>query len=204
MNLPKPHLSFSQIDLWLRSPETYRRKYYGDVKFAQTPAMEFGNKVTLAMEAGEEWVSFIPHLPIFERELLVEIEGVPVLMFIDSSDENNAFFEQKTGKTRWSENKVKKHLQLPLYSLGLQIADGFVEDECNLIWVEAQAPVRHRGLGMKPKVTVDHYTLTGRFEKTPRIITQEERDQTRELVYRIGREIEEDFAAKKHFYQEQV
>lgn len=201
MNLPKPHLSFSQIDLWLRSPETYRRKYYGDVKFATTPAMEFGNKVTLAMEAGEEWVSFIPHLPIFERELLVDIEGVPVLMFIDSSDETNAFYEQKTGKTRWSENKVMKHLQLPLYSLGLQIADGFVQDECSLIWVEAQAPVVKRGLGMKPKVTADTYTLTGRFEKTPRVITQTERDETRQLIYRVAREIEEDFAAKRHLYE---
>lgn len=203
IKLPKGYLSHSAITMRGKGEitESYRKQYYSEnpPRFT-TPAMEFGNVVTEAMRRQEEWVSFIPHLPIFERELFVNIKGVPVLMYIDTSNENNRFCEQKTTKTRWTEAKIAKHEQLDLYSLGLQIADGFVEDECSLVWVEADAPVQSRGMGMKKKVTVDDYKLTGKFEETPRTITQEMRDAMADKVLRVAREIEEDFAAVQHLY----
>jgi hypothetical protein len=84
LKLPKGYLSFTQIECWEKSPDTYRKKYYGGVQFATTPAMEFGNFVTKAMENNEEWVAFIPRLEKFERELLVNVEGIPVKAAIDN------------------------------------------------------------------------------------------------------------------------
>ena len=60
--LPVGHLSFSQITLWLSAKETYRKKYYPDVRpqYTQTIEMAFGNEVTEAMERDEEWTSCPP------------------------------------------------------------------------------------------------------------------------------------------------
>lgn len=202
LKLPKGHLSFTQIDTWLRSKDTYRKKYYGGVHFATTPAMEFGNIVTKAMERGEEWVAFIPRHPFFERELLVNVDGIPVHAFIDNSDPAiNRFREQKTGKTPWTEAKVKKHKQLDLYSLLLEIEDGFVTDECDFVWVKTkddETTVEFDGHILEGKST--KILLTGEIVEFTRIITKEEREAMRALIVRVGREIEEDFAAYKHLY----
>lgn len=203
MNLPKEHLSFSQINTWLTSPETYRKKYYGGVKYGTTPAMAFGNEVTEAMERGEDWVAFIPRHPVFERELKVDIDGIPVLMYIDNLDpKTNTFREQKTGKSPWTQNKVDKHLQMDIYSLGLEIADGFVDDVCDLIWVETIIEKEnysfdgHEMEGGTPKIK-----LTGDYKIFPRTITAEDRQKCRDLIVRVGREIEEDYSAYKHLYE---
>lgn len=202
LKLPKGHLSFTQIDTWLKSKPTYRKKYYGGVSFATTPAMEFGNAVTLAMERGEEWVSFIPHHPVFEREFLVNVEGIPIKAAIDNMDITvNRFREQKSGKTPWTANKVKKHLQLDIYSLLLELEDGFVEDECDLIWVKTENVTKNIEMdGHLLEGASTEIRLTGEFEIFPRIITKEEREAVRSLIVKVGREIEEDFAAYKHLY----
>lgn len=204
LKLPKGYLSFSQIDLWLRSPETYRKKYYAGVKYGTTPAMEFGNKVTLAMEKNEDWVSFIPRHDTFERELTVDFDGIPVLMFIDNMDTKiNKFREQKTGKTPWTQNKVNKHLQLDIYSTGLEIHDGFVCDECDLVWVETEhveVTQEYEFKGIKMGGAKKEIRLTGNYKVFPRTITKEDRQRCKELVVRVGREIEEDYAAYKHLY----
>jgi hypothetical protein len=203
IKLPKGYLSHSSITVRGKGEitESYRKQYYSDApNYFATPSMDYGNIVTQAMEDKEEWVSFIPHLPIFERELFVNVNGVPVLMYIDTSNENNRFCEQKTTKTRWTENKINKHEQLDLYSLGLQLADGYVEDECSLVWVETDSPVVTKSMGLKKFTTVDDFKLTGKFEETPRTITQEMRDAMAAKVLRVALEIEEDFAAVAHMY----
>lgn len=203
LKLPKGYLSFSQIDLWLKSPDTYRKKYYGGVNFAPSVAMVFGNEVTEAMERGEDWVAFIPRYPVFERKLLVEIEGIPVVAYIDNSEPTtNAFREQKTGKTKWTENKVNKHIQLPLYSLLLEIEDGFVTDECILVDVRTRNKTKVYKMGdIEMKGESRELELTGEVFETKRIITDEDRAEMRKTVIRVGREIEEDYAAYRHLYE---
>jgi len=202
LKLPKGHLSFSQIDLWLRSKETYRKKYYGGVKFATTPAMEFGNTVTLAMAAGDPQYDFVPRFPRFEREMLVVIDGIPVKAAIDNIDDLiNKFRDYKTGRTKWTQTKVDKHLQLDLYSLLLEEEDGFVDDECFITHIEAENLVKTiemDGHLLEGKST--EIRCTGNVFEYPRIITKEDRARMRDLVVKVGREIEEDFAAYKHLY----
>jgi len=214
MILPKPHLSFSQMFLWEYSKETYRKKYYPKITphFATSPAMAFGNHVTEAMERGEEFTRFIPRYPVFEYNpsdepdnpdcKTLSIGGVPIMGFIDNMNMNTIqFSEQKTGVTPWTQNKVNKHFQLDLYSLLLYKQFGRVEDECFLIWVKT---AKQRKTVMMGDIELEgnstEIILTGEFEVFSRIITQEDRDAMEARVIRIGREIEEDFAAMKKFY----
>ena len=167
MKLPKKYLSFSQIELWIKSPESYRKRYYPEIAPPQftTVYMAFGNEVTEAMERNEPHVAFIPRHKTFELKLEVEVEGVPILAFVDNIDmETIAFNEQKTTMTSWSENKIKKHIQLDIYSLLLQIKFGRVTDECNLVWAgtrKKEHKERKRGFdnnNAMMELTGDHYT----------------------------------------------
>jgi hypothetical protein len=203
--LPKPHLSFSQITLWLGAKETYRKKYYPEKMpdYGQTPEMAFGNTVTEAMEKGEDWVSFIPHYPTFEYDASFVVDEVPVMAYIDNVDLNSyQFGEQKTGRTPWTQNKVNKHLQLDIYSMLMQLKLGFVQDDCYLIWVEAQKKVKTVELPGGHIVTAEsaEIELTGNYTQFKRTITQKERDACRELIVRVGKEISEDYRAMKHLY----
>jgi len=207
MILPNGYLSFSQITMWLNGKESYRKKYYPDVAppSYSTIEMKFGNKVTEAMENKEEWVSFIPHLPIFERGILNNIGGVPVIAYIDNSNEQNRFREQKTGRTPWTDAKLAKHKQMDLYSTILEIEDGFVEDECDLIWVPTK---KFEKVVEKIEIMPGHYTektettleLTGEYKIFSRVITKEDRQIMADLIYTVGKEIAEDYKALKHLY----
>lgn len=210
--LPNGYLSFSQIVMWQSGKESYRKKYYPDIAppSYSTPEMEFGNKVTLAMENKEGWVSFIPHLPIFERGILNNIGGVPVIAFIDNSDHTNRFREQKTGRTAWTKAKVEKHKQMDLYSTILEIEDGFVNDDCDLIWVKTkkETVVLDR-IEIMPGIftdkTEERIVLIGGgegegYEIIPRTITKKDRLEMADLVYSVGKEIAEDYKALKHLY----
>jgi len=204
MNLPRKHLSFSQIDLWINSPESYRKRYYPKEQplFMSNVYMDFGNEVTEAMERNEKWVAFIPRHKTFEQKLFIDIDGVPVMAFVDNMDlDTVAFNEQKTGMTPWSAGKVQKHLQLDIYSLLLKEKFGKVTDLCNLVWVQTEKhldPELKNKKGLKNEIP--KILLTGEYTVIPRIITQDERDACRELITKVGREIEEDYAAMKHLY----
>lgn len=205
IKLPKGHLSFSQIVLWMgKSKETYRKKYYPDVtpQYGQSPAMAFGNEVTEAMENREEWVSFIPHFETFEFDATRWIDGVKIKAFIDSTDLRiPKFREQKTGVTPWTQNKVNKHLQMDIYSMLLEDIFGTVDDECELIWVKTRKKVKEVDvMGHIVRAESNEIELTGEFEVIPRVITKTERDACRALIVRVAYEITEDYRAMKHLY----
>lgn len=201
-NLPKPHLSFSAISLWLSSKETFRKKYYGEAyKNPTSPEMRFGNYVTEAMERKEEWVAFIPRLEKFEHEMLVDVDGVKILAFVDSVTlKDGKFYEQKTGRTKWTQSKVNRHMQLDLYSLLLQITEGHVQDECTLVWVETKKTQDTREFGGMTLSGPSKIELTGVYDPIPRIVTQKDRDKMRKLIVQVAKEIEEDYKAFKDLY----
>lgn len=204
--LPKGHLSFSQIVLWLgSSKETYRKKYYPEImpQYGQSLEMAYGNEVTEAMEKNEEWCSFIPRYSTFEFDATFVIDDVKVAAYIDNVDlELIKFREQKTGRTPWTQNKVNKHLQLDIYSMLLEARFGRVDDECELVWVKTKKKIKHIDLpgGHFVESESNELELTGEFETFKRIITSEERQKCRELIVRVAKEISEDYRAMKHLY----
>jgi len=205
MILPKPHLSFSQIQLWLSSRDGYRKRYYPQEKttYFSSPEMEFGNTVTLAMEKGEEWTKFIPRYKTFEHKLLVEIEGIPILGYIDNINlKTLQFAEQKTGRTKWTQKKVDKHLQLDLYSLLLHEKYGKVKEECYLLWVETEKIKKKVMMGdIELEGDSTDIGLTGNYTMFPRTITKKDREKMRSLIVKVAAEIELDYLHKADSYQ---
>ena len=204
------YLSFSQLVLWDKSPEEYRKKYYPDVRpeFWSNIRMAFGNFVTEAMERNELWVEFIPRYPVFEREELVDFGDdefcIPIKLFIDNMRTDiNKFKEQKTGETVWTQNMVDKHKQLDIYSTALQIKDGFVYEECELVDVRTRIvdlPKPEKQPMLRKKQPTQKVELTGYYQVFRRRITQEERDECKRWVLEKAKEISEDYQAIGHLY----
>jgi len=203
LKLPTGYMSHSQIELWLSSPTSYRKTYYGGQRFTGNIYTEFGNKVTLAMENNEAWVAFIPRFPVFERKFIVDIDGIPFKGSIDNFDPNTgAFAEQKTVNKRWSDNKIQKHRQFDRYSLAIELMDGYVQDEA--YFVDVRTAINKKKImfdGHELEGGTDEIHLTGEVNVIKRIVTKEDRQRAYEEIVRVGREIEEDFAAYGHLYQ---
>lgn len=203
LKLPTGYLSFTQYDMWERSKPSYRKSYYAKERFTGNMYTEFGNKVTLAMARGEEWVKFIPRFSTFEREFIIDVDGIPFKGSIDNMDLNiGAFCEQKTVMTKWTDNKVQKHKQFDFYSLAIEILDGKVQDLAYFVDVRTRL---NKGTVMFNGIELDGGTgeleLTGEVNVIERIVTHEQRQQAYRDIVRVGREIEEDFAAYKHLYE---
>lgn len=216
--LPVGHLSFSQIILWLSSKETYRKKYYPDVRphYAQTIEMAFGNHITEEMEKNNPLYDFIPRYNTFEYPQNVkpavnfEVEGVIVKAYIDQLQlPDICFREQKTGRTPWTQNKVNKHIQLDIYSMLLEEHFGTVQDDTELLWVPARKKIKSVTLcdGSVVEAESNEIEVVGPCEKYPlgyviypRTITAYERLAAKEMILRVAKEINEDYRAMKHFY----
>lgn len=207
LKLPTGYLSHSQMEAWIgsKSKETYRKAYYGGQRFTGNAYTDFGNVVTLAMENKEDWVSFIPRLEVFERKFIVDIDGIPFKGSIDQFlPSDGVFWEQKSVMKQWTPKKIAEHKQFDRYSLAIELLDGFVCDESMLLDVRTEKfeetmmmnGIELQKLGGEPKLR-----LTGEFNLIPRIVTHEQRKAAYEEIVRVGREIEEDFAAYKHLYQ---
>lgn len=205
LKLPTGYLSHSQMECWINSKDktTYRKQYYGGQRFTGNLYTEFGNKVTLAMENNEDWVAFIPRFSVFERKFIVDIDGIPFKGSIDQFEPaTGAFAEQKTVNKKWSDNKIKNHKQFDRYSLAIELMDGKVQDEAYFIDVRTALKKKTTTFnGIELESDDVEITLTGEFNKIPRIVTAEDRRRAYEEIVRVGREIEEDFAAYKHLYQ---
>lgn len=209
--LPKGYLSHSQIDLWEKSPDSYRKTYYGGQRFNGNMYTDFGNEVTLAMERGEEWTKCVTdeiksvcgfNFSTFERDFVVDIDGIPFKGSIDQFEASNGILaEQKTVMRPWSRNKINNHLQFDRYSLAVEIMDGKVNDLC--YFIDARSAKRRKTEEVCGHIVEgdEELYLTGEVNVIERYVTAGDREREFERIRRVGREIAEDFAAYKHLYQ---
>ena len=144
--LPKPHLSWSAVDLVERDPIEYTRAYIlGEPRY-ESEAMLFGKKFATAMEQGKpdqddtEAMKFlvqigIPRLEMVEHRMEIEVGGIPFIIVLDTvAADLKRFREYKTGMQPWDQRKVDSHGQLVLYGLGLYLATKQMP-ECHLDWI---------------------------------------------------------------------
>lgn len=192
-NLPKDHLSYSAIDMWLKYPDKYREKYYKGIEQFVTPELSFGKKIADLLEAGDESVKHIRRYPVAEKMFNLTIDEVPVFGFMDSFDPSTcSILEFKTGKTPWTQNRVDKHLQLDLYSLAVECMYDHVDDHTMLVWMETERVDRpvggrithHAAYGIK---------LTGRVTEFHRTVTKDDRLAMRRLLRSVAEEISKDY-----------
>lgn len=206
--LPKPHLSWSQLTLWISNRERYKREYFDDGKKLDTKYLTFGKNIAQLIEQGLH-TRLLPDLEVYDSPEyqignsgkegdttpVCKVRGiVPTLSFLDSYNENatpqvpaNVFREYKTGKIPWTKAKVQKHDQLVFYAVALMACGKSMPEYCDLDWIETVETEGER---------IDFWREAGKtIQVTGRIITfhrefdEREIERMEDLIVRVAWEI---------------
>ncbi len=145
---PRPYLSWSQIQLFERSPDLYVRKYiYGEDEPA-TEAMRLGKRLAQALEVQEKTgddaldnlLNFFPAYPQREFKMEATLEGleVPLYGILDGFDEKELRIgEYKSGRL-WDQSMVDDSGQLKMYALMVWLKYKKIPSEVMLHWAKTQ------------------------------------------------------------------
>lgn len=88
------------------------------------------------------------------------------------------FYEYKTGKIKWTQNKAQNHLQMKFYAMLIFLAYGVRLSKASLIWIETFKDTDGK---IKP---------TGHVEKFDITITLKDIMETMALTSKVAKEIE--------------
>lgn len=191
--LPKPYLSYSAMNDFYYNKKRFQDKYYRGIEGPGTPELVFGKRIGELLEHGDASLEHIPHGDVAEKELKYEVDGIPILGYLDSfRTEDSYIFEFKTGKTPWTQGRVDKHFQLDVYSLGVEILEGKVNDECMLIWMETRKVEKPRN-GRSFHSSDYEIEFTGKVREFKRIITADDRKAAFDRIVTIAQDISEDY-----------
>lgn len=148
---PRGYLSYTQIDMFERSPERYIRQYIlGEKEFVNN-RMDFGSRVAYAEETGEQsddeminmLVALLPKYPIHEHEIRVAMQTdhgeITLLGKLDKFDDKTlAFRDTKTGTKKWTQNRADRHSQLDHYATMIWLKHGKMPHAIHLDWAETE------------------------------------------------------------------
>lgn len=201
--LPKPHLSWSQMQVWQSNPERYRREYFESGEKLDTKFLRFGKNIAELIESGQH-KELLPDLECYDSpEYKIEttvMHIVPCLSFIDSYNDvatpqcpANVFREYKTGKIPWTKAKVQKHDQLVFYATMLKWSKGTMPEYCDLDWIETKEQADE---------SVDFWresgkiiNVTGRIVSFHREFDEREIERMENLIVKVAYEISDAYQA---------
>lgn len=146
------YLSWSQYSLWQKSKREFWKRYGLGEDRSANKYFAKGRELGEALENGEDSEKStddllslvlleVPKLDIMEYKSEVVLkDGSKILSYIDSCDAlGEEFYEYKSGKIPWTQEKVEAHDQLLFYALSLYIMSGRTNvPDCSLIWVETE------------------------------------------------------------------
>ena len=163
---PRTHLSWTQLNLWEKSPKQYREVYIEGKKIPISRAIALGKEIADALEKDEDIGEFEKDVVIsrllkyemrdrsVEMKLKVGKEEVPILIKPDSMKADySAFREYKTGSEIWTQAKVDKWDQLTFYATGIFIITKKIP-AIHLDWAETK--INEEG---KPELTGEIYSF---------------------------------------------
>jgi hypothetical protein len=147
---PRGYLSYTQIDLWWRSPQTYIKNYMlGEEHIINNAYMDTGKAFASAMETGEATgeeltdlvASLLPRYDTPEKELVAPLATPQgTFMLLGKLDTFNgltvAFREYKTGTVKWTQNRANKHSQLLHYAALIWLTYKRLPASVHLDWSE--------------------------------------------------------------------
>ena len=209
--LPKGYLSYSAMELWLRDKDSYRERYYLEEPFISTPYTEFGNEVGKALEdrnwkhpAIKKVKGKVPHQTHPEYKIVTTVKGVKVLGLLDDFNKKTKFIEEyktnirdkDTGRLKWNRVAVRKHKQLPFYTVLVRSEFGEWSKDIRLTcmeteWFEEKVPTK---LGSSKIYHVEKkLRLTGHVEQFMRTIKEWELDRMEDLIRQSAEEITKDY-----------
>ncbi len=151
IKLPRGYLSYSAMTLWETSPHKFKKDYFEGGPRLDSKYLRFGKSFAKSVEDGTYKDAF-PELPVHsevEFEIRIDINGVPILSFIDSyCPEKNVILEYKTGKHPWTPAKVQKHSQLIFYATALYELTGKMPEYAELVWLETKDSKGEKKVGL--------------------------------------------------------
>jgi hypothetical protein len=189
----KDYLSWSQYSLWNTSKREYWKRYGLGEDRSQNKYFAKGRELGDALEHDDDGsgsmddllslvVTQVPKLEFMEYKLEVKMKnGENLLSFLDTaSDDGAMFYEYKSGKIPWTQEKVDKHDQMLFYALSLYILS---ERTCiptsKLVWVETE------------QTETEGLKYTGLVEVFSRNFTREEIEEFEDKLIAAIKEIEE-------------
>lgn len=147
IQIPKTHISWSQLDLFERSPAEYAKRYIYGEQWAGNEYTDLGRLFAEAVEhnkSDDPIISFLiqslPKYPQREYEMRVPIsinaQKITLLAKIDGIDvKNKNLGEYKTGK-KWTQERAKACEQLKFYHLVYWMMYRTMLDNIYLYWAE--------------------------------------------------------------------
>lgn len=205
--LPRPYLSYSAANDFYYNRQRFQDKYYRGIEGPVTPELTFGKSIGERLEAvinkkecAKDVLTYsdldgvtIPHGDVAEKKLEFKVDGIPILGYMDSFlTSNNYIVEMKTGKTPWTQGRVDKHFQLDVYSLGVEILEGKVNDECMLVWLETEKVIKPLE-GRCSHASAYDIQFTGKVKEFIRTITKDDRAAAYDRIVTIAQDISEDY-----------
>jgi len=195
--LPKPHLSWSQMNCWLSSKDRFRREYFESGHKLDTRFLRFGKGIAELIENGKH-KELLPDLivcDVREYEIRTTVRGIPILSYLDDYDPiNNVFREKKTGKIPWTQAKVIKHGQLVYYAVALKHSVGKMPEYCDLDWVQTRE-VRNEDIEDFFRSNENTVQLTGYIKSFHRTFDSREIDAMEKLIVKTAYEISDAYKA---------
>jgi len=177
--MPKPYLSWSQLNLWESSPKTYYDRYVLNKKQYTSPAMRLGTRIheQLCKREDTDLQKVYDQIPMFdeyEKKIIVQPEGLDInlLGFMDGQIDD-LIIEVKTSIHPYTQAKVDKMGQIEFYSLMTGLS------KARLYWIE-----------------IKHSQATGRVEQFDRVVTDSHRSDMYERIQRTLQGIK-DYKPKK-------
>jgi len=122
------------MEIWRTNKARYRREYFENQKKLDSKYLRFGK----SHAENREKRDLLPG-QFTEYEIRTEVNGVPVLSYLDFYDANDNHFEDdKTGKIPWSQQRLQKAEQFLFYATALKWETGKMPDYCVVNWFETK------------------------------------------------------------------
>jgi len=182
---PRGYLSWTQVDMFMRSPERYIRQYVHGAAGFENSGMTFGKRMSDALEKGAEEgdalmeavVALLPRYAKPEHEIRVDfktLHGVVVLLGkLDTFGMDPIRFrEYKSGRVPWTQARANKHRQLLHYAALIYLFYGKLPTEVWLDWVETEetdGEVRFTGRILSFKVEITLLDVLGYLSVVSRV-----------------------------------
>lgn len=151
INLPRKYISFSQMQMWRSSKDRYKELYFnGRQEYSIiNDSMIYGTKFADSLENDTETgdtltdtaTSLLKKYAVRDKEMSVDMKTkngwIKLLGKPDTyNPDTGEFREYKTGRSKWTQGKAEKHLQLHFYAVIIYLLHGKVVKDCYLDWVE--------------------------------------------------------------------
>lgn len=188
--LPRGYLSHSSITCFKQSKDRFRREYLEGGRKLDTKYLRLGKSIASMIEENKHH-DILPNLPVYElreHEIRVEIQGVPILCYLDDCKSDfTSFRDKKTGMKTWSLAKVQKSEQLLLYATAIRAKYGVTPKTAYIDWIETITEKNDK-IGLHND---DQVLLTGKHKSYKREFDKKELDRMEKEVVKVANEISE-------------